>query len=80
MVTIRLARHGRKKRPFYRIVAADKRRAATGKFLEVLGTYDPAADPAVFTVEKERYSYWVGKGASVSDTVASLYKKFGEKN
>ena len=74
MVTIRLSRAGTKKRPFYRLVVADARRPRGGRFLENIGTFDPAKD-GVFTVKTERLQYWQSKGALPSETVARLLKK-----
>jgi small subunit ribosomal protein S16 len=68
---------GKKKRPFYRIVAADSRRARDGRFLEVLGTYDPIVVPAVINVKEERLSYWLNNGAEPSDTVGTLLTQIG---
>lgn len=76
-VHIRLRRMGKKKRPFYRIVAADSRRARDGRFLEVLGTYNPIAQPAVLSVKEERLSYWLNNGAEPSDTVGTLLTQIG---
>ena len=76
-VRIRLARHGAKKRPFYRIVVADGERPRDGKFLEKVGTYDPKCEPAKVTLESERIKYWMDQGATPSDTVKSLLKKEG---
>jgi small subunit ribosomal protein S16 len=76
-VKIRLARHGAKKSPFYRIVAADSKFPRDGRFLEVLGTYNPLTDPATITVKPERIKEWLSKGAIASDTVKSLFKKAG---
>ncbi len=76
-VRIRLARHGGKKHPFYRIVAADSRRARNGKFLEIVGTYDPNADPAAITIKEERLRHWLGHGATPSKTVSELMHKVG---
>lgn len=69
-VTIRLARHGRKKIPFYRIVAADKQMKRDGRFLELIGTVNPLTNPATITLKEDRLKYWVGVGAKPSDTVA----------
>ncbi len=77
MVTIRLARAGTKKRPFYRVVVTDSRSPRGGKFLENIGTFDPAKD-GVFAVKQERLSYWTGKGARPSETVSRLLKKAGK--
>jgi len=76
-VVIRLARHGAKKKPFYRIVVADGERPRDGKYLENVGTYDPLIDPAKVTFKTERIQYWMGQGAKPSDTVRSLLKKEG---
>jgi small subunit ribosomal protein S16 len=76
-VRIRLARHGTKKRPFYRIVVADGESPRDGRFLEKVGTYDPKYDPAKVTMNAERIKYWMGQGAKPSDTVKSLLKKEG---
>lgn len=74
-VRIRLARHGAKKRPFYRIVVADGESPRDGRFLEIVGTYDPLQDPAQVTLKEDRVEFWMGKGATPSDTVRSLLKK-----
>ncbi len=74
-VKIRLARHGAKKRPFYRIVAADIEAPRDGKFLEILGTYDPLKDPVAVTLQTDRIQYWMGQGAIPTDTVRSILKK-----
>ncbi|MCC6807887.1 MAG: 30S ribosomal protein S16 [Deltaproteobacteria bacterium] len=74
-VTVRLARGGSKKHPFYRIVAADSRRARDGRFLEKLGTYDPNGDPAQVTLKRDRFDFWVKNGAQVSPTVKSVVKQ-----
>ncbi|OQX63656.1 MAG: 30S ribosomal protein S16 [Desulfococcus sp. 4484_241] len=76
-VKIRLARAGRKKRPFYRIVVADERFARDGRFIEKVGTYNPLTDPAKVVVEKERVIHWLGQGAQVTPTVKSLLQKEG---
>lgn len=74
-VHIRLSRAGAKKRPFYRIVVADHRRARGGRFLENIGTYDPAHDPAQFVVDGERLAYWRSQGALPSATLDRLIKR-----
>jgi small subunit ribosomal protein S16 len=76
-VRIRLARHGAKKKPFYRIVVADGESPRDGRFLEKVGTYDPLKDPAEVTLDADRIKYWIDKGAIPSDTVKSLFKKEG---
>jgi len=74
-VKIRLARHGAKKRPFYRIVVADGESPRDGKFLEMVGTYNPLLDPAEIRVKKDRVKYWLDQGARPTDTVKSILKK-----
>ena len=75
MVTMRLSRIGSKKRPFYRIVVIDKRRARNGRFLEVLGQYNPIANPVQMEINSERAQYWLSKGAQPSETVQSILRK-----
>ena len=74
MVTIRLARIGKKKRPFYRVVVTDHRSPRGGKFLENIGTYDPAKDPGLFVLDRARFDFWTGLGATPSETVDRLVK------
>ncbi len=76
-VKIRLARHGAKKKPFYRIVVSDSESPRDGKFLERVGTYDPLYDPAKITLKTERIRYWMDQGALPTDTVQSLLVKEG---
>ena len=75
MVTMRLSRIGSKKRPYYRIVVIDKRRARNGRFLEVIGQYNPIANPVQMEVNAERAQYWLSKGALPSETVRSILRK-----
>jgi len=75
MVRIRMARHGAKKRPFYRIVAAHGEKARNGRFLEMLGTFDPRAATNQVVLKTERIQYWLKQGAQPSATVRSLLKK-----
>lgn len=76
MVVIRLARGGAKKRPFYHIVVADKRRARNGKYIERVGFFNPTAKGADvgLLVERERVAHWVANGAQFSDKVKDLIK------
>ncbi len=76
-VKIRLARHGAKKRPFYRIVVADSESPRDGRFLEKVGTYNPLPDPAEVTLKTERVQYWLQQGAKPTDTVKNILKKQG---
>lgn len=76
---IRLARHGTKKRPFYRIVAASKEKPRDGRFLEQLGHYDPTREPADIKVHMDKLEAWIRKGARPSPTVLRLMKRAGWK-
>jgi len=75
MLSIRLRRAGATRKPHYRVVVADSREPRDGRFVEVLGHYDPRKDPAVVKIDTERTDYWIGKGAQPSDTVRSLLKQ-----
>jgi small subunit ribosomal protein S16 len=81
MVVIRLARGGAKKRPFFKLVVADSRRARDGRFVERIGFYDPTAPEGRerLRIDRERLAHWKSKGAQLSDTVARLVKQFGEQ-
>ena len=72
MLAIRLARIGKKKHPFYRIVVLDKRKPRNGRTVEVVGTYDPLKDPSIILLNAERIKYWLSCGAQPSDTVRSF--------
>ena len=74
-VSIRLRREGAKNRPYYRVVVADSRSPRDGKFIEVIGTYDPKKSGHNTSLSIERAEYWISKGAQPSDTVRSLIKK-----
>lgn len=74
-VRIRLTRLGRKKKPFYRIVVANSEAKRDGKFLDIVGTYDPLQDPAAIKINNDKLQEWLGKGALPTDTVKSLIKK-----
>ncbi len=76
-VRIRLTRMGAKKKPFYRLVAANSEAPRDGKFLEILGSYDPMKDPAQIMVHKEKVDYWLKKGAIVSGSARAILKKQG---
>lgn len=75
MLSIRLRRAGATKKPHYRVVVADSREPRDGRFVEVLGHYDPRKSPAVVKIDTERTDYWIGKGAQPSETVRSLLKQ-----
>lgn len=76
-VIIRLTRKGRRKKPFYRIVVADSRKPRDGRFIEILGTYNPLTDPATINLKNEQAADWLKKGAQVSDTVKQIFRKTG---
>ena len=78
-VKIRLARYGGKKKPFYRIVVTDSRSPRDGKFIEVVGTYDPGKNPVKVELENEKIVGWLNKGALATETVKTLLKKAGLK-
>lgn len=77
MVKIRMTRIGRRNTPFYRLVVADHTRARDGRFIEILGQYQPVFAETKLTVDKDRALYWLNNGAQPSDTVRSLFKKLG---
>jgi small subunit ribosomal protein S16 len=72
-----LSRFGKKKAPFYRLVVADSRSPRDGRFIELLGTYNPMTDPATVAIEEERALYWLSVGAQPSETARGLLKKQG---
>ncbi|HPF43723.1 MAG TPA: 30S ribosomal protein S16 [Syntrophomonadaceae bacterium] len=74
---IRLKRMGAKKKPFYRVVVADARSPRDGRFIEEIGYYDPATNPATIKIDEELALKWLGDGAKPSDTVKSLLQKQG---
>ncbi|MCU4138800.1 MAG: Ribosomal protein S16 [Thermodesulfobacteria bacterium] len=78
-VRIRLMRFGRKKRPFYRVVVADSHAPRDGKFLDILGYYDPLKEPFEFKVNEEKVKKWLEKGAEPTETVRALLRKIGIK-
>ena len=75
MLKIRLRRMGSNKRPVYRLVVSDSRKTPTAAVLEEVGFYSPRTQPAEIRLDRERIDYWVGRGAQLSETVASLYKQ-----
>jgi small subunit ribosomal protein S16 len=76
-VKIRLARFGSKKQPYYRIVVTDVRAPRDGRFIEKIGTYDPKQDPPNISVDTERATEWLQKGAQTTPTVAQLLRRAG---
>ena len=76
-VKIKLRREGGKKKPFYKVIVIDSRKACDGKYIEQLGYYQPLSDPYVFKIDKEASLKWIEKGAQPSETVKNLFKKMG---
>ena len=76
-VKLRLRRMGAKKRPFYRIIAADSRSPRDGRFIEIVGTYNPLTEPAEVKIDEELALKWLNDGAKPSDTVRDLFSKSG---
>ncbi len=72
MVKLRLTRMGKKKKPFYRVVAADSRVQRDGRWIEQLGHYNPMTDPFELKLDLDRVDYWIGQGAQPTETVARL--------
>jgi len=74
-VSIRMSRHGAKKKPFYRIVVSDQRYPRDGRYIEQVGTYDPRATNGAIKLNRDRIEAWIKKGAKPSQTVSELIKK-----
>ena len=79
MVKIRLARYGRKKRPFYRIVVTDSRRRRDSGWIESIGYYNPLVEPKTIEIDMDKLNDWVSKGAQMSERVAKLKKIYEER-
>ncbi len=77
MVRLRSQRYGKTKAPFYRIVATDSRNPRDGRFIEIVGTYNPLTDPATINIDEEKVMKWLALGAKPTDTVKSLLSKQG---
>ncbi len=77
MVKLRLQRFGSKKRPYYRIVAAESSMPRDGRFIEVVGTYNPITEPAQVKIDEEKALKWMSEGAKPTDTVRNLFSKEG---
>ncbi len=75
MLSIRMRRVGSKKQPFYRVVVLDSAKATDGRFVEILGYYNPRTDPETIELDRERLAHWVKRGAQASDTVRTLIKR-----
>ena len=76
-VKLRLMRMGKKKQPTYRLVAADSRAPRNGRFIEILGTYEPRQEPSVIKIDNDKAVDWLRKGAQPTDTVEKLLKISG---
>ena len=77
MIKLRLRRMGAKKRPSYRIVAADSRSPRDGRFIEAFGFYDPVTEPATVKVDADRARHWLSVGAQPTDTVRDIFRRAG---
>jgi small subunit ribosomal protein S16 len=75
VLTIRLSRIGKRKKPYYRVVVIERTRPRDGRVRELVGTYDPLKKPAEVKLDAERIKYWLGVGAQPSDTVRSLFRQ-----
>jgi small subunit ribosomal protein S16 len=80
MVRIRLRKMGLRHQPYYRIIVADRESPRDGRFLEVVGTYNPRTEPSTILVEEERVYHWLGKGAQPSESVTRLFTQIGLKD
>ena len=78
-VRLRLTRKGTKKKPYYRVIAADSEAPRDGRFLDILGFYDPMKDPVEIKLDREKVNKWLEKGASASESVRAILKKEGIK-
>ena len=78
-VVLRLQRGGRKKKAFYRIVAADSRAPRDGKFLEIVGTYNPCVEDNNVEIKEQKFEEWLKKGAKMTSTVKNIYKSWKKK-
>ncbi len=77
MVKIRLKRMGQKKAPFYRIIVADQRSPRDGRFIDEIGTYDPNLEPSAVSIDAEKATAWIAKGAQPTEIVGKLLKNAG---
>jgi small subunit ribosomal protein S16 len=75
LLAIRLARTGKRKKPYYRIVVIEKTRPRDGRFVEIVGTYSPQSEPVGVRLKEERVKYWLGVGAQPTPTVRSFFAK-----
>ena len=75
MVVVRFQRIGTKKTPHHRIVVTERSRAQSGRVIEIVGTYDPSKEPAMFTVKEDRLAHWVSRGAQVSESLGRLLRR-----
>ena len=73
-VTLRLMRLGKRHKPFYRIVAIDKRKKRNSRYIDNIGFYNPIIEPSQIEINKERFTYWVGQGAVISEGLAKILK------
>ncbi len=76
-VKIRLRRIGAKKKPYFRVTVADARQPKEGRFIEIIGRYDPRQEPSLIEIDEEKAIYWLARGAQPSNTVENLFQKTG---
>ena len=74
-VVLRLARHGQNKRPFYRVIAAERERSRDGRYIELLGTYNPMKEPAAIDIKQDRIQHWLDHGAKPTSVLRDIIKK-----
>ncbi|HWQ34847.1 MAG TPA: 30S ribosomal protein S16 [Blastocatellia bacterium] len=79
MLAIRLTRKGAKKQPIYRVVVAEKEAKRDGRFVEIVGHYNPCRQPAEVRLDQERINYWIARGAQPTETVRNLIRRFGQQ-
>jgi small subunit ribosomal protein S16 len=79
LLAIRLTRKGAKKQPIYRVVVAEKEARRDGRFVEIVGHYNPCRQPAEVKLDQERINYWIARGAQPTETVRNLIRKFGQQ-
>jgi small subunit ribosomal protein S16 len=79
MLKIKLSRIGKRGQPFYRIIIAEAKSKVNGKYVDLLGTYNPMVNPKQIKIDTKKYQEWIDKGAQPTETVASLYKKITKK-
>jgi small subunit ribosomal protein S16 len=80
MLKIKLSRIGKKDMPYYRIIVSEARSKRNGKYIDLIGTYNPMVNPKVIDIDNQKYSSWIAKGAQPTQTVKSLFAKSSQNN